>query len=50
MRLTERVLNAYRAEAQRTGSYVVARQYVMAKYRLTARRLDQMLFMKEAGR
>ena len=45
MRLTERVLNAYHKEARRTGSYIIARQYVMAKYRLTARRFDQMMRM-----
>lgn len=45
MRLTERALNMYRAEARRTGSYVVARQKVMAHYGLTARRFDQMLRM-----
>lgn len=45
MRLTERVLNAYRKEAQRTGSYVVARQHVMQKYGFTARRFDQMMRM-----
>ena len=43
MRLTERVLSAYHKEAHRTGSYVIARQIVMAQYRLTARRFDQIM-------
>lgn len=45
MRLTERALNMYRAEARRTGSYVIARQIVMTHYRLTAARFDQMMRM-----
>lgn len=45
MRLTDRVLNAYHKEARRTGSYVIARETVMVKYRLTARRFDQMMRM-----
>ena len=42
-RLTERVIKVYLAEAKRTGSYVIARQIVMARYGITERRLDQML-------
>ena len=41
MRLTERALKMYHKEARRTGSYVVARQKVMAHYGLTARRLTR---------
>ncbi len=43
MRLTERVLKAYAAEIEKTGSYLITRQAVMARYKLTERRLDALL-------
>lgn len=43
MTLTERVLKLYQAEALRTGSYLAARQAVIAQLKLPAARVDRIL-------
>jgi ABC-type molybdate transport system permease subunit len=43
MKLSERVDMAWRFEALRVGSYVIARQIVMQQFKLSAARVDQLL-------
>jgi hypothetical protein len=43
MTLTQRVLALYRAEVQRTGNYLAARQAVIKQFRLTPAAADRIL-------
>lgn len=43
MNNARKVLALYRAEAARTGSYLVARQTIIARFKLTAAQADRII-------